>query len=182
MASNPSDPNLYDYVREPDPLLRAAAESLYEAQGNPFSNPEPVVNSKHWRKHDAMNFNRGALGQLVDLMVTQDYALKDSPYADKRRFGPGLKLLAEEKVLFHKLLSDHMDTPTLATAQEVVLLGQYRAELKSRPNDLSPTLAAQLEEVDAGIASRCDTIAARLGDAVERCNVRAFPPAGGWTR
>jgi len=175
MSSDPNDPSFYDYVREPDPLLRAAAESLYEQEGNPFSNPEPVINSVHWRKHPVVDPNHAGLGKIVDLLVEQEYAVRGSQYAAQREFRPRLKLLGEEKIEFYKLLRDNLRQPQLAAVQELLLLGAYCNALKAQPNDLSPTLQAQLREAEAGLRQRGATIAAALGEAVEHCNLRQFP-------
>lgn len=177
MASNPQDPSFYDFVREPDPLLRAAAESLYEREGNPFSNPEPVKNTAHWRKHEAVDFGHSAIAKLVDLMVSEDYVVKDSSYAEHRRLVPGLglKIWPEEKIQFHQLLSRVLGSEIFPQAQEAVLLGNYRQALKAQSHDLSPTRAVELEDVNKAITARCDAIAAQLGDKLERFNERAFP-------
>ncbi len=165
----------YASLLETDPLLRAAAESLYERKGNPYSNPEPVVNTKYWRHHREIDFSHEATSTLVDAMVSCDYAPANSPYADKRRIAGGLKLLGEDKIMFHRLLSHEMHGDVLPHAQEIVLLKEYEDTLKKNPNDLSPTLSSQLSEVREGIERRCTSLASAIGPAIERCNVRALP-------
>lgn len=172
----------YFELMEKEPLLRAAAESLYERKGNPYSNPAEeagVINTKHWRHHEAVDFRSEALSTLVNAMVGQDYALANSPYATRRSFGPGLKLLAEEKVMFHRLLDKSLNNDLLPYAQEIVLLYEYQQALKAQPNDLSPTLAERKAEVAEALNSRCQVLAAAIGPEVERCNVRAFPTPDG---
>lgn len=178
MVFHPPEPHdaFLQSLQEKDPLLRAAAESLYEHEGNPFSNPEPVVNTVHWRKHPAVNPNHAGLGKIVDVMVKQEYAMRDSPYAAQREFRPRLKLLGEEKIEFYKLLRSSLRQQQLPAVQELLLLDAYCEALKDQPNDLSPTLQAQLREAEAGLRQRGATIAAALGDAVEHCNLLTFPP------
>ena len=166
-------------LREPNPLLREAAESLYERRGNPYSNPEAahgVINTKYWRHHEAVDFSHEATSSLVDAMVAQDYAPANSPYKEGRRSAHGgLKIQAEDKILFHRTLSQNLKHDLVPHAQEIVLLHDYRDALKARTNDLSPTVAEKLTEVNAALSSRCGALAQTVGDAIERCNVKAFP-------
>ena len=168
----------YASVQEKDLLLRAAAEALYETQGNPYSNPTKdagVINTAHWRAHEAVDFSHEAISTLVDTMVSHDYAPAHSPYAERRTLTPKLKILPEDKVLFHRLLNYNLKDDLIGHAQEIVLLKLYRDTLKAQPNDLSPALQAQLEETSTALSKRCDVLAQFLGPQVERCNIRDFP-------
>lgn len=184
MVFHPTDTHdaFLQSLQEKDPLLRAAAESLYEHEGNPFSNPEPVVNTVHWRKHPAVNPSHAGLGKIVDVMVKQEYAMRGSPYASQREFRPHLKLLGEEKIEFYKLLRSNLRQQQLPVVQELLLLDAYCDALKAQPNDLSPTRQAQLREAQAGLRQRGATIAAALGDALEHCNLLAFPTSSAQSR
>lgn len=175
MSRSPDDFDTYDFLREPDPLLRAAAEALYEREGSPFSNLAPVHNSVHWRHHDAVNLGKGALARVVDAMVGQDFAVKGSAYADQRRIDRGLKLLPEEKIEFYKLLTERLDPEMDATAQEIVLLDFHKKVLLERPNKSSNDYIDTLDSVNHGIFSRCMKLSKSLGDALERCNLRTLP-------
>lgn len=168
---------------ETDPLLHAAAQSLYEHR------PEGVFGSpagtREWRRHADISLQSSmnlAWDKVVSALEAQRWVPAHSEYASRRKYQPSFRLPPEEKILLRQMISKREPNQIVRLIlEETVLLRYYEDALKAQTNTLSPHRAAQLAAVKEGLATRGEALAAIINSPeplMERDNVIALGPRG----